>query len=128
MSRYNIIYQKYNDENKIFSSNYVSDSLIQNAGFGVFAGKNYKKGDTVEISPFIEIDSNNSIHAYTFDSHINKNKKLVMLGKTSLINHSENNNIVYESLQESRLMNFYAVKDIQKDEELYLKYGDNVVF
>lgn len=45
MSRYNIIYQKYKDENKIFSSNYISDSLIENAGFGVFAGKNYKKGD-----------------------------------------------------------------------------------
>ena len=128
MSRYNIIYQKYQDENKIFSSNYISDSLIQNAGFGVFAGKNYKKGDTVEISPFIEIDSNDSIHAYTFDSHLNQNKKLVMLGKASLINHSEDNNIIFENLDNSRLMNFYAVKNIQKDDELYLKYGNNIVF
>ena len=114
MVKYNIIYQKYQDENKIFSCNYISDSLINNAGFGVFAGKDYKIGDTVELSPFIEIDSNNSIHAYTFKSHINKNKKLVMLGKTSLINHSEDNNVEFNNIKETRLMNFYAIKAIKK--------------
>ena len=51
-----------------------------------------------------------------------------MLGKAYLINHSEDNNIIFDNLDELRLMNFYAIKDIQKHDELYLKYRDNVVF
>ena len=129
MSKYDIIYDSFKDANKIYSKNYISTSFIDGAGFGVFAGKNYKKGDTVEISPFVEIVNNDSIQPYTFASHLDPNKKLIMLGIASMYNHSEEKeNVKFKLTDGERLMLFYATKDINKDEEIYLKYGDNISF
>jgi SET domain-containing protein len=129
MSKYDIVYDSYKDANKIYSKNYVSTSFIDGAGFGVFAGKKYKKGDTIELSPFVEIENNNSIQPYTFASHLDPNKKLIMLGIASMFNHSEKKeNVKFRLIDNKRLMLFYATKDINEDDEIYLKYGDNISF
>ena len=129
MVKYDITYNNYSKLNKIYSYNYISSSNIEKAGFGIFAGKDYKKDDTVEIVPYVEVDSNNSIHPYTFNSHLDDSKFLIMLGKPSLINHSiEKENVKYKLDDTDRIMIFYAIKDISKDDEFYLNYGDDVNF
>ena len=129
VNKYDVTYNNYNSENKIYSYNYISSSNIEKAGFGIFAGKQYKANDTIEVVPFVEVDTNNSIHPYTFNSHLNDSKFLVMLGKPSLINHSvEYENVKYKVDDKDRIMIFYAIKDIKKDDEFYLNYGDTVKF
>jgi SET domain-containing protein len=110
---------------------YLKKSLIPGAGLGVFAASAFKKGDTVEIAPFIEIDHDyspkNRLNDYVFSSHLDPNKVLVVFGYGSMYNHSPNNNVDYyrHSLEKERLLDYIAIKDIEKDQELYINYGEN---
>ena len=37
------------------NNNYISNSNIEGADRGLFAGKDYKKGEIIDVNPFIEI-------------------------------------------------------------------------
>ena len=87
--------------------NSVSNSLeytiaqAQNLGRGergLFAKKNYKKNDVIEVCPTLKmnastIDKNNVLHTYFFTPN-NKpnNDSLLALGYCGLINHSDTTN------------------------------------
>jgi len=110
------------------SPNHISNSRIDGAGFGVFAGKDFSKDSLIDVSPFIEIDeieSENLISSYIFKSHLDENKYLVVFGNGSLFNHSDSPNIFY-SFDESRprLLFFYALRPLKKGEELFISYGE----
>lgn len=106
---------------------YVSYSNIPNIGLGVFANRKFAKFEIIEIAPYIMIDMTNTntpiLHSYVF--YINEQKIAALsLGFGSLYNHSNDANtnyIVDEQLQ--RLMVFYANRDIDAHEELYIDYG-----
>ena len=73
--------------------------------------------------------NNDSIEPYTFASHLDPNKKLIMLGIASMYNHSkEKENVKFRLTDGERLMLFYATKNINKDEEIYLNYGNHISF
>lgn len=107
---------------------HVGPSLIPNAGYGVFADKDFKKGDIIERAPYLEVDTpyNNELMHYVFQSHINPNKSLVVFGYGSIYNHSNKPNILYSvnaQLPSDRLFIYSALKNIKKGDELFINYG-----
>jgi SET domain-containing protein len=121
---------------KILKQKFKSYNTIQKgiAGYGVFAGKNYKKKEIVEISPFIQIGEEhlqeingekNPLRDYVFTSHLKNNHELVVFGNGSLFNHSKNPNVYYYHDQTgNRLLYYAAKKSIRKGEELFISYGN----
>jgi SET domain-containing protein len=107
------------------NKNYIGKSKI--GGRGVFAGKCYKKDDIVEISPCIKDKIgafNNSIlkdyiFAYKNDYHI------LSFGYGSMYSHNDNPNLSYITSEETDgvYMTFIANRNINKDEELFISYG-----
>jgi len=112
------------------SENYIKFSKI--SGYGIFAGKNYKKGDVVEICPFIEIEkkyleAENPLNQYVFGSHLSPSgdKYIIVFGNGSIFNHAnENNTYYYHDCTGNRLLYYAAKEDITLGDELCIHYGD----
>jgi SET domain-containing protein len=107
------------------NNNYISKSTI--GGRGVFSGRLYKKGDIVEITPCVKdkINAYNEgilkdyIFGYKDDNHV------LSFGYGSMYSHSDNPNLSYTIGEDSNgvYMTFIAKKNINKDEELFISYG-----
>ena len=112
------------NENKIYSNNYIAKSTILNGGYGVFANKDYKNGDIVEKNKFLEyIDNKSGLENYKFKSHKDGTKSLIVLGNGCMFNHNDNNNLDF--YHSNDFITYKATRDIKKDEELFIYYGDN---
>jgi hypothetical protein len=111
------------------NNNYISESKIKSSGRGVYAGKDYKKGDVVDINPFIEIKKNAFINHYSWSCPWNINNGLVVLGDINIINETQETdkqNVFYYHFDKiNRSIMCKAIKDIKKDEELLTHYGEN---
>lgn len=120
-----------NNNNILYNSSHIIDkSSLENAGRGVFANKNYKKGEIVETSPYIILDKNtinteNLIQDYVFDHLTDSSKKILVFGYGSMYNHSTNYNIDYEPDINNQCMIYIANKDIIKGNELFINYGED---
>ncbi len=103
----------------------VKDSLIPNAGRGVFANKDFKKGEIVEVCPLIsdkdENIKNSVVKNYTFKNKF-KDEEVLVFGLCSMYNHSDNNNIEHDQDGKGNMI-YTAGRDIKKGEELYVNYG-----
>ena len=86
------------------NTEYKSKNIIKKgiAGYGVFAGKGYNKGEIIETCPFIQIGKEhlqeingkrNPLRDYVFTSHLKKDHELIVFGNGSLFNHSDNPNV-----------------------------------
>lgn len=113
---------------------YVNKSKIPHSGRGVFANQDIKKGEIIEKSPIIVIPKsdmsnlNESIlTTYFFYFGKNKEKLAVVLGFGSLYNHSYKPNMTYEIKEKEKVVNFIAIKDIRRNEEITFDYksGDS---
>lgn len=109
---------------------YISKSKILGAGRGVFADKNFKKGELVESCPIIEIPkgdtsvlSESILVTYFLYHGKNKEKTVLMLGFGSIYNHSKTPNIFYKIKAKDKVVDFVALKNIKKDEELTFNYS-----
>ena len=102
----------------------VAKSTIH--GFGVFAKKNFRKGDTIEECPYIvsgqEKKHPKKVQEYLF-SGPTKKTTLILLGYGCVYNHSKNNNADYYSDDKKKVIVFYAIKKIKKGEEIFSNYG-----
>jgi hypothetical protein len=95
-------------------------------GRGVFANKDFKKGDVVEYAPFVVINKNDCtgrIKDYTFKHYHDDTKSLMVLGYGMLYNHDDDHNIGYSFDEYNSVLIFKARRDIKKDEELFDSYG-----
>jgi hypothetical protein len=105
------------------SSVRVSNSMITGAGNGVYANKNFKKGDIVEVAPYLSVpDSslNNSILSdYVFN--MSHDKYALVLGTGSIYNHKDNPTV--STRYSGDCMVYEALTDIDKDDEMYISYG-----
>ncbi len=114
--------------------NYVEKSKIENSGWGVFAGKNYKRGDVVEKNVFIEETRNllrkNILNSYYFRHPRFSNHYIFTLGNASIMNHSstEANVDPYHFDYASRIQTCYATKDVNKGDELLINYGKSYMY
>ena len=97
---------------------------------GLFATKDYKKGDIIEECPTLIIDDKtykktiNTIYSdHYFKGNIGKNQ-LLSLGYCSIINHSdEKQNCSWLVSDDDEKITVYAIKNINKGEELFSNYG-----
>ncbi len=111
---------------KLASKVYVSNSHILNSGRGVFAAKNIKKGEIIEIAPILVLEFTdlietrwNLLFEYYFwmDDYV-----ALALGFASMYNHSKDANSKYELNRVDKTITFTAIKDIKKDSEIYFNY------
>jgi uncharacterized protein len=111
---------------------YSSSSKIKNAGRGVFAKENIKKDEVIESCPVILMREEEvpdirktELHNYYFmwGSDKTRHKAAICLGFGSLYNHSYTPNATYKKYHEEEMIEFVAIKDIQKDEEITVNYN-----
>lgn len=116
-----------NIENINESNIYIKKSTVEGIGDGVFANKDFKKDDIVEICNFLKIKldvaRNNILFDYVFS--YDKDHHAVVLGNGMLYNHSKNNNITYKFNDKRTKLVFTAKRDIKKGEELLDNYGSH---
>ena len=105
----------------------IKQSLIPNSGRGVFAEKDFKKGEVIEVCPLITDYKKNfeksKIKDYTFRSKFKPDQEVIVFGMCSMYNHSDNFNVGHN--QDPENMIYKAARDIKKGEELYVNYGTN---
>ena len=91
---------------------------------GVFATKNYKKNDIIEICPTISEETSKFdgiLKDYIF-KYDNK-YSLLAFGFCSMYIHSVDYNALWTILSKNQIK-MYATKDIKKGEEILTSYGD----
>jgi SET domain-containing protein len=91
---------------------------------GVFAFKNYKKGEVIEVCPCIA-DSTEIFDGVIGDYLFNydDDTSLVAFGYCSMYNHSDDYNALWEIISKEKIK-VYATKNITKGEEIFVSYGD----
>lgn len=109
---------------------YIANSKITKAGRGVFARTTFKKGDVIERCPVIEIPKNDVSNLgasilinYYFYFGYRKQKLAIALGFGSIYNHSYNPNATYKTKPENKRIDFIAIKNIRKNEEITVNYN-----
>lgn len=108
---------------------YVSQSSMPDAGRGVFARFAIKKGELIEKCPVIEIPehdvaalSHSILLTYFYFFGKNKERIVVALGFGSIYNHTYSPNASYIAREKEQVIEFIAIKDIKKDEEITVNY------
>jgi len=98
-------------------------------GRGVFALKNFKKGDLIEETPVIVLSSKDSpvcettvLNKYIYPWKGRKDG-CIALGYGSLYNHSFDPNAEYDFNYERQTMLYTALRTIKKGEEILVNYN-----
>ena len=112
---------------------FVSKSQIPKAGRGVFASKNIKKGELIEVCPVIKMSRNDpsnvdgaALVEYFFHfgaTQTSTTAIAVVLGHGSLYNHSYEPNATYKKKPADKTVEFFALKNIKKGEEITTNYN-----
>ncbi len=108
---------------------YISKSKIPNSGRGVFALGNIKKNEIIEKCPVIEVPEHDVSNlresilvTYFYFFGKDKKKSLIALGFGSIYNHSYSPNAVYKIKNAEKTIDFIALNDIKKDDEIAVNY------
>jgi SET domain-containing protein len=110
----------------------VSTSPIH--GWGVFATSKINKDEIFEECPFLELPISNGESSpllidyrfnYPSGSFTEKTKQVIALGYASLYNHSESPSAGWYTNQDKMCFCFYAKRDIEPGEEIFVWYGDS---
>ena len=88
--------------------------------YGVFATKDFSKGDIVEKCLYIKV-KRGILKEYAYECPGPEDIVAVLLGYGSIYNHSYNPNILGSWDEDFAI--FKAIKDIKKGEELFQDYG-----
>ena len=114
-------------KNRKHQPNIIKNNNIINSR-GVFACKKYKKNDMIELAPTLIFSKiylktfYNELYSYVFNK--DNVSCFLGLGHCSLYNHSDNNNALQGIMPDNSIL-VYAIKDIEKDEEILISYGMN---
>jgi len=115
----------------LFPSNkiYIAKSLVVPTERGVFAATAIQKGELIEACPVITISENDtasieeeSLVTYMFYFGTKKERSVIALGFGSLYNHTDTPNAGYKELEKGQALEFWAIKNIKKDEEITISY------
>uniref|UniRef100_A0A6M3MD15 Putative SET domain-containing protein-lysine N-methyltransferase n=1 Tax=viral metagenome TaxID=1070528 RepID=A0A6M3MD15_9ZZZZ len=110
---------------------YISKSGILDAGRGVYARRDIKKGEMIERCPIIEVSKNDTSNlkesvlvTYFFYFGKNKERLAIVLGFGSIYNHSYKPNATYKMKSREKTIDFIAIDDIKKDDEITFNYSN----
>lgn len=91
-------------------------------GYGVFAGKNIRKGEKIEeCYIIITRGGDKKLEDYYFDAN---GKYAIFTGFGIIYNHSDDPNADYRINMKTRVATFTANQTIRKGEEIFVSYGD----
>jgi SET domain-containing protein len=109
---------------------YIAKSEIFGAGRGVFAKNKIRKDEIIERCPVIEIPEHDAVRindsmlvTYMYFFVKNKTRQFITLGFGSIYNHSYEPNATYKPRLRENIIDFIAIKDIPKDEEITVNYS-----
>jgi len=111
------------EEDYKHSKNIIGHSNIGSRG--VFANRDYKPGEVLEVCPCIKQESEHLtgiIADYLF--HFNEKESLIAFGYCSMYNHLDDPNAEWEVINENQVK-IVVVKNIKKGEEIFVSYGDD---
>ena len=95
-------------------------------GRGVFAARDFAKGESVESCPTLEVhgdDVSGRLGDYVFGSPESEDYVVLTLGYGMLYNHSYEANCEY--IQDGpRVITFVTLRDVEAGEELTIDYGE----
>lgn len=103
----------------------VSKSPLPNGEWGVFAESFIPEGTTIEIARGLKIQNihlfqeNNILNDYVF--RLDDKHSMIAFGFGSLYNHSNNPSIEYKVKNDR--VEYYTIKNIYQDEEIFISYG-----
>lgn len=101
----------------------------KNKGLGVYALKNFKKGDLIEKAPILLLDTKQRAHCEkTPLSHYmypwrSTRTGAIAFGYGSLYNHSFEPNADWKQNFKEQVMTYTAIRDIKKGEEILVNYN-----
>jgi len=107
---------------------YKDIKLGKSFGRGVFADKDFAKGEVLEVAPYI-LSEKSAFNDYIFTSHLPNYKSIIVLGYGSIYNHNDDPNVGYFLMDDKDdnvdqlYFVYYAKKDIKKNEECKISYG-----
>ncbi len=96
---------------------------VRGLGLGVFANKNFKRGNLIEKCPVLLCPG-----LYLLRNHLfswSKGRRVIALGNGSLYNHSFSPNAVYHHDYKNKCIRFFARRNIKKGEEIRVNYNGN---
>lgn len=103
--------------------------LTKGMGLGVFAGKRIRKGEIIERCPVLPLTrpeerkvQSISLRDYTFAWGVRPCLSCIALGWGSLYNHSDDPNATYRQIKSRKQMEFVALRDIRKGEQVFIDY------
>ncbi len=109
---------------------FIKDSKIAKGERGVFAARNIKRDELIEECPIIEIEKEDPSNikegiliTYFFYVGEKKERVAVALGFGSIYNHTYSPNATYKIKIREKIMDFIAIRDIKKDEEITVNYN-----
>ena len=110
---------------------YIAQSRILNAGRGVYAKYDIKKNELIEKCPVIEVPQHDVANLcesilITYFYYFGKKKErvLIALGFGSIYNHTYEPNARYKISEEEMTIDFIALKDIRKNDEITVDYSN----
>ena len=120
-------------QDKLYFSHAVEVRRSPLHGYGVFALRDISKGEIIEecytirlLSAWYDVDD--TLKDFVFATGPNKKgmpSSMVALGHAMIYNHdSKSPNVDYENSPAYSVLKFSAAKDILKDEELFITYGE----
>lgn len=96
------------------------------SGRGVFALRDIKSGEIIEVAPILVLEFTDFIDTrwnLLFEYYFWMDEYVALaLGFASLYNHSTDANCQYKLNTEDKTIIFTAIKDIKKDEEILFNY------
>lgn len=102
---------------------------MPDAGRGVFANVIIKKGELIEKCPVIVLPEHDALDlstsillTYIYFFGKKKERMVVALGFGSIYNHTYTPNAVYKENEKEMALEFIALMDIKKDEEITVNY------
>lgn len=103
--------------------------MMPDAGRGVFARVDIKKGELIETCPVIPIPehdvaalSHSILLTYFYFFGKERERMVVALGFGSIYNHTDTPNATYKEREKDQAIDFIALRDIQKGEEITVNY------
>jgi len=125
----NFVFDENIRKNKIDDNYIIPDVTVKYSNKinsrGVFANKNFYKNDIIEICPCIKINSlvHHEVPLENYIFKLNNNYSVVGFGYCSIYNHSDTPNALWHIINENQI-SIQILKDIKKDEEILVSYGD----
>jgi hypothetical protein len=114
--------------NECFSNNKVRLGKSCLGDRGAFATCDISAGEVVEVCPLVIEKRSNVPYRSAMDDYvfaIDKSNVAISFGYCSFFNHNNNNNVTWRLNPDTKRMTMFAVRDIKKDEEMFVSYGEN---